>query len=98
MKCIVTVDLEHRVWLEADVVVEVPDGVEVNEIGLSEALENQVLDLISAEELGLDVTDVEFPQYVRVSCVKRCDDLSRDPQIHLAAGGHGSLVANNIAK
>ncbi len=98
MKYVVTVQAEKQVYLEVQVLVEIPDGIEFDEGKIQNLCFDPALELAEEGELDWVEIDTEWPSFSGVDSVEELDDPDEEADIRFVQAEDGSLVPADRAE
>ena len=97
MKYDITVQAEKQVYLEARLLVEIPDGIEIDERKIQELCEDQIMDFIGSHGVDWEEIDEEWPEVSGVDSVEVAFDPDDEADICFVLDKDGSLVPQGEA-
>lgn len=92
MKYVVIAQAEKRVYLEAQVVVEIPDGVAIDEGKIQELCHEPVMKYVANEDVRWEEYDSELPEFTGVDDVEVAHAPDDEADIRFVLDKDGSLV------
>ena len=92
MKNVVTLQAEKQVYLEAQLVVEIPDGIEIDEGKIQLLCDQPIMDFVYGHGVDWEEIDSEWPQVTGIDSVEASDDQDDVADIRLVQTKDGSLI------
>ena len=97
MKYVVTVQAEKTVYLEARVLVEIPDEIDVDEKTIQEHCEDQIMDFVGCNGVDWEEIDEEWPEVSGIDEVEVYEFQDEEAEIRFVLDKDGSLVPQGEA-
>lgn len=92
MKYVIIAQAEKLVYLEARLVVEIPDGVAMHEDKIQDLCHEPIDDFVNDQGVDWEENDYEWPSYTGIDSVEVADDPDEDADICFVLTKDGSLV------